>query len=294
MRLLRRSEWVAIAYFSYTAAVALVLPLRRPIPAVTLAMDATVIGGMLLLAYAESLRHREFLKVLRDWYPLSLFLLAYREMGWFAPAQRTYRLEQIFEVWDKALLNGLGVKAAIELLGPVLPSLLEIAYAVVYAIPAFSLAMLYAYRKSGRSERLLFTVVLGVLLVYTLFPFFPSEPPRTVFPGQDFPRYTTIFRRFNWWLLGGYGIHMSVFPSAHVSSSFSCAFAMLRALPERPWVGRLLLVTASLIAIATVYGRYHYLADAVAGFTVSLLAQAIAVAFEPAEKSALGRGCRRG
>lgn len=294
MRLLRRSEWVVIAYFSYTAAIALVLPLRSPIPAVTLAMDAVVIGGTLLVAYAESLRHREFLKVLRDWYPLSLFLLAYREMGWFAPAHRTYRLEHIFEVWDKALLNGLGVKTAIEVLGPVLPSLLEIAYAVVYAIPAFSLATLYAYRKSARSERLLFTVALGVLLVYALFPYFPSEPPRTVFPGQDFPGYTTIFRRFNWWLLGGYGIHMSVFPSAHVSSSFACAFAMRRALPERPWVGRLLLVTALLIAIATVYGRYHYLADAVAGFAVSLVAQAIAVGFEPAETSALGRGGRRG
>jgi membrane-associated phospholipid phosphatase len=293
MHLLRRSERVVAAYFVYTAVVALVLPVRSPIPAVTIAMNVVVIGGLVLLAYAESLRHVEILRVLRDWYPLALLLLAYREMGWFAPSERTYRIEHLFEGWDKALLNSWGLKGLIEAAGPVVPSLLEIAYSVVYAVPAFSLAMLYAYRKRERSERLLFTVVLGVLMVYALFPYFPSEPPRTVFPGQDLPRYNTIFRQFNWWLLGGYGIHMSVFPSAHVSGAFSSAFAMVRALPEHPWVGRFLLALAFLIATATVYGRYHYVADALAGFGISVVALAIAAAFERRDKSALGRGFRR-
>src|SRR5262249_33477923 len=35
--------------------------------------------------------------------------------------------------------------------------------------------------------------------------------PRTVFPGEDAPSTQTVFRRFNWFLLGGYGIHTSVF-----------------------------------------------------------------------------------
>ncbi len=218
--------------------------------------------------------------MLRDWYPLSLFLLAYREMGWFAPSRHTYRLENLFEGWDKALLNDLGLKRLIEVAGPVFPSVLELAYCLVYAVPAFSLAMLYVYRKSARSQALLLRAALGVLLVYAMFPYFPSEPPRTVFPGQDFPAYDTLIRRFNWWLLGGYGIHTSVFPSAHVSGAFSCAFAMIGALPEHPWVGRFLVALATLIATATVYGRYHYLADALAGFGVGVLAQAIAAACE--------------
>jgi membrane-associated phospholipid phosphatase len=46
----------------------------------------------------------------------------------------------------------------------------------------------------------------------------------------------------------------------------------MRVLPERRWVGRFLLAIASLIAIATVYGRYHYLADALAGLLVALIA----------------------
>jgi membrane-associated phospholipid phosphatase len=156
-----------------------------------------------------------------------------------------------------------------------LPSILEIAYTLVYTLGPFSVAILYAYRCQQRVEKFLFTFILGVLLCYFQFPLWPSEPPRTVFPGDDFPSYLTVFRKFNWRMLGGYGIHISVFPSAHVAGAFSAAFGMLRTLPERPWVGRFLLVMAVLIATATVYGRYHYLADALAGLAMSIVAAGI-------------------
>ena len=163
----------------------------------------------------------------------------------------------------------------IELLGPLVPSVLEIAYSLVYALGPFSVAILYLYRRRERVDQFLFLFALGVLLCYAQFPFWPSEPPRTVFPGEDFPSYDTVFRRFNWWMLGGYGIHTSVFPSAHVAGAFSAALGMWFSLPEHRWVGRLLLVMAVLIATATVYGRYHYLADAAAGLAVAVLALAI-------------------
>jgi len=137
------------------------------------------------------------------------------------------------------------------------------------------MAMLYAYRRRERAPRFLSVVVPAVLLCYVQFPFWPSEPPRTVFPGELSPAYDTLFRRINWWMLAGQGIHTSVFPSAHVAGAFGAAFGIWRVLPERPWVGRFLLTLAVLIATATVYGRYHYLADATAGFLVAAVAFAI-------------------
>ncbi len=280
MRLLRRSEWVLATYLAYAAAVAFALGVRPPIPYVAVSLNALVIGGLFLLAWAESLRGREFLGIMRDWYLVPLMLLCYREMGWFAPARHDAHLERIWEAWDKTLLNSWGLRRAVELLGPALPFLLEIAYLLVYSIPSFAIAMLYVYRHRERVNAFLFQFLLGILIAYALFPYFPSEPPRTVFPGQDFPSYNTLFRRVNWWLLGGYGIHTSVFPSAHVSGAFSGAFGMVRLLPEHPWVGRFLIVLAVMIALATVYGRYHYAADALAGFGVSLVALAIAAAVD--------------
>ena len=71
--------------------------------------------------------------------------------------------------------------------------------------------------------------------------------------------------------MGDYGIHSSVFPSAHVSSAFSAAWALFAFLPERKRIAWGMLIYAISVAIATVYGRYHYAADAVAGMAVSLV-----------------------
>jgi membrane-associated phospholipid phosphatase len=192
-------------------------------------------------------------------------------MGWFAHPLSAHTLETVWVRWDRAFLHG-GASAAIETFGPVLPSILEISYTLVYAIAPFCLVVLYLYRRRDRVERLLFPLTIATLLCYAQFPFWPSEPPRAVFAGQDLPGVDTMFRHFNLWMLSKAGIHTSVFPSAHVAAAFACAFGIRRALPEHKWVSRFLLAMALSIALATVYGRYHYLADAAAGFVMALVA----------------------
>lgn len=88
-----------------------------------------------------------------------------------------------------------------------------------------------------------------------------------------------VVRAINLAIVGGYGIHSSVFPSAHVSSAFSAAWALLAILPGR-WIGLSFTGYAVCVAVATVYGRYHYGVDALAGLGVSLAALA-ALRFSP-------------
>jgi len=266
----RPSERILVAYYLYTSVLACLLPLRGSVREVTLALNALILVGYGLLIWADSLRRREFLGTVRDWFPLPLLFMAYRQMGWFAPASHRFELERSWIVWDRLLLRQWRLREIIEVLGPVVPSILELCYLVVYATPGFCLAVLYLNRRRDRVDRFLVPFLFGVLLVYGQLVFWPSEPPRTVFPGEDAPTVDTLFRRVNWWLLGGYSIHTGVFPSAHVSAAFAASFAMKRALPERPTVGRYLMVYAVAIALATVYGRYHYAVDAAAGFVVAL------------------------
>jgi len=274
--MLRPSEWVLIAYFTYCVACSQFMAVRPGVPVVTAAVNTLVIGALVFLAYAEGLRHRRMLTIMRDWYPLPLMLLAYREMGWFAPASHAYELERSWIRYDRLLLNDWGLRRIVESTGPVGPSLLEISYSLVYAIAPFCMAYLYARRLPKRMDAFLTTFLSSIFLSYFFFPFFPSEPPRTVFPDQDLPNVLTIFRRFNLGLVGNYGIHTSVFPSAHCSGAFGAAFAMREVLPEEPYIWRALLVLAISIATATVYGRYHYAVDAAAGTGIALLAWGIA------------------
>ena len=277
---MRRSELVIAAYFVYTSVLALIAGINGPGATVAVTLNLTVLAAYGLLIYADARSGLDVVHVVRDWFPPLVVLMAYREMGWFAPLQHTYALERLWVVWDRVVLRNWGVHGAIELLGPLVPSLLEIAYTLVYVVAPFALAMLYVYGAQKRAEKFLLLFVLGALLSYAQFPFWPSEPPRIVFAGEDAPSFDTVFRRFNWFLLGGYSIHTSVFPSAHVSSAYAAAFGMVRALPEKPWVGRFLLVLATLIATATVYGRYHYVVDAIAGFAVGVLALGLGLAME--------------
>ena len=102
-----------------------------------------------------------------------------------------------------------------------------------------------------------------------------TPPPRRPWYIAVGPAYLTIFRRFNLWTLAGGGIHTGVFPSAHVAGAFAAAFGMRRAAPRLRWVHALLFTLAALIALATVYGRYHYVADAIAGLFTATAALAL-------------------
>ena len=125
---MRRSERVVIAYFAYASLLALILPLRAPIPAVTITLNLTIMAGYTLLIYAHSLRQRALLGIMRDWFPLVLLLLAYREMGWFRPSGHSSSLEHSCIFWDRLVLRRWLVHDSIEFLGPVVPSILEISY----------------------------------------------------------------------------------------------------------------------------------------------------------------------
>ena len=281
-RSLRPAETVLCLYFLYVIAVAAVHPVEGVFPRAAV-VNLLLVAGC--LALANSRRPRPVAAVLRDWLPVGLLAVAYKQMGWFAPASHAHRLEADWIVWDRVLLDDWGLRSAVESLGALGPSLLEISYALVYAVGPFSIAVFYALGQRTRLDAFLLPFVLGTVLAYAFYPFVPSEPPRTVFPEQDLPGTETVFRRFNLWLLSGGGIHTSVFPSGHVAHAFAAGWGILRALPERKWVGRALLTLAVLILIATVYGRYHYAVDGLAGIAAALAAWGISAIWERAPLS---------
>jgi membrane-associated phospholipid phosphatase len=254
---LRSSEWLLLAYFTYVALIsAFFISPWRPW-AVAASVAILVIG----LARSESW--------FRDLAPLLLMLIAFREMDWFTPPIRDHHLEQSWIIWDRMLLDHHGLRAMIESAGLLLPVFFELCYLLVYAIGFVAVWALLAHGRRHRLDKFWLIYLAGTLGAYALFPYFPSEPPRIVFAGADLPGIITILRRFNLWILGNFSIHSSVFPSAHVSSALSAAWALLATLPERRWIGWAMAAYGLCVSIATVYGRYHYAVDVLAGAALS-------------------------
>jgi membrane-associated phospholipid phosphatase len=272
---LRSAEWLLVLYFGYVAVIAPRFPLPPSMAWRPLLVEVLVCALFLALAYGEKHENEQLFSIMRDWTAVTLILFAYREMEWFSMLPRNVALELRWVGWDRALLYGGhsrgGLQHGVEALGALGPLYLETCYALVYAVAPFFVAILYANGHRARVKGAVFWYLMGTLLAYVLFPYFPSDPPRVAFAGTDLPNIFTATRRLNLWLVGDYGIHSSVFPSAHVSSAFTAAWVLFAFMPGRRQYGWGMLIYAVSVAIATVYGRYHYAADAVAGFAISLI-----------------------
>lgn len=271
----RRSELLLAAYFIYVGLLAVIRPITPALRLQIIALNAVLILWSCLFAWAHRGRGFQTLDHVRDWYPLPLLLLAYREAGWLALPHLGSSLEQRWVVADRLILYSWGLKGAIEALGPILPFVLELAYLLVYAVPVAVAGLLYVVRARNAIDDVFSVILLGTLTAYAMYPFFPSEPPRTVFPAQDIPVHSNLLRTFNLWIVGGYGIHTSVFPSGHTAAAFSSAFGMWRFLPHRPALALGFLLLAMLIGLGAFYGRYHYAVDVAGGFATACAAWAV-------------------
>lgn len=267
----RRAELFFCAYFIYVMAVALMRPIASDVRWLILTANPAVMLWFGLFAWAHIDRGFLLLDHVRDWYPLPLILLAFREMGWMALPHANRNFENYWVQFDRTLLHQWGLKAAIESAGPLLPNLLELSYLLVYGMPVLTVAVFYWAGARDRLDDAFSILLFGTLTTYALYPYFPSEPPRAVFPTADLPMMSAL-RALNLRILGDYGIHTGVFPSGHSAAAFSSAFAVLKLLPERRWLGAAFLALAILIATATVYGRYHFAIDAIAGLAMALVA----------------------
>lgn len=269
---LRASEWILLAFFAYIAAL---VPFFRDRPRLGFQPFVVLLFIALLLcslALAERTRYAAAISMIRDWIPMALTLCAFREMELFVPQVYDSGYEKVWIKSDNFVLHEWGLGRAVESLGPLIPAYLELCYLLVYGVGSFCVILLWVKAHRRDVDRFYVILLTGTLLAYALFPYFPSRPPRIVFPAMEIPATHDVFRRLNLFLLKNASIHSGVFPSAHVSAAFSSAWAMFLVLPQDKRVGWILLVFAVSVSIATVYGRYHYAADAIAGFAVSLIA----------------------
>lgn len=265
----RPFERVIFAFFVYLALLAWLRGLAW-MPRVGL----TALPVMLFFGWrGAGAIERPWAWVTREWAALSLILAAYWSVELFAgPTHATWPAAWV--QWDRRLLTDYGLRPVIEAGGPLLPTVLEGAYLLLYSLPPLALGLIYLSGTRAGRERFLQVLFLATLTTYALLPLLPVASPRMAFPGLDQPHYSSLPRQINVWVADHLDITVGVFPSGHVTVGFACAFGLFAARPRRrllPWT---MLAAAALVALATLYGRYHYTVDVVAGLAVAASAHA--------------------
>jgi membrane-associated phospholipid phosphatase len=296
---LRIAEKTLLAFFAALFIASLTLSL----PGATLGVLAAlnVIVGCLIVALSKDdlVERSRMASAIRDWLPALLMLLAYRESGLFIRPDPAHRLDHLFITWDRTMLHSRWVEWALYSCAPWLQHYLEMFYLLCYPLVPLGFAALYLARTSIRtqrepggkpkdpsfrrvprprddeeSRRVMFdkfwtAVLLATLFCYAVYPFFPLTPPRVLFNDVPGPPVSPLLRNMNLWVLDRLSVQACLFPSGHAAAVTTTALAV-RA--YRPRLGILFCIAALSVAAATVYGRYHYMADTVAGVLVGVVA----------------------
>lgn len=108
-------------------------------------------------------------------------------------------------------------------------------------------------------------VLTSELASFAPLPWLRSRPPRAL---EAAPANPLFFGRLNASILNHASVQANTLPSGHVSGAVAAALGVM---PVDATAGVVLMGVAGLIAVAAIAGRYHYVADCVAGVAVSLL-----------------------
>ena len=256
---------LAIAYFGLTGLVALAFGgLTGVGVAVTHAL--IVLGITRLTAWHP---RRGLAGVVRAAYPALLTPVLYAELAVLNRLVTERFFDATVQRWDAALF---GVQPSLELsaLLPWLPfsEVLHLAYFLYYAIIPIALIGVYKTRGFDALHRAAFAVSAAFFLCYLIFIFFPVTGPRYEFAaiggriGEG-----TMYQLVHGILETG-SSKGTAFPSSHIAASLAAIVAAGR--EDARWF-RLLIVPEVALTLGTVYGRFHYATDALAGIAVALV-----------------------
>lgn len=189
--------------------------------------------------------------------PPALLLLGYWTSGllFIAPMARA---ERFLAQTDEAL----GIDAFAGRLPRPVAEFLEFAYAGVY--PLVPIALFLALRDGVSADRFWTTILLTDYVCFGMLPWFQTRPPRSV--GFE-ARWRSRWRAVNLRMLEAGSVRVNTFPSGHAAEALAAALLVSG---SHPLIAGWMFFNAAAISAGAVFGRYHYAADAVAGWAVAL------------------------
>lgn len=259
-------EWVTAAYFLWLNGMIAVFHRNIPRAEVYFSIHLALLFALALLSVFASRSPNAGLQFLRHWYPLPLFVFSFEELQGL--------VHMIFPGWFDAYLiqfdfNFAGVHPSVWLARFATPSLtdfMQFAYMTYFLYLVILPAALWIARDRLAFWTVMVSTAVAHNTVYAISVLFPVESPFFSLAGlQTRPLTGGVFTAAIG-LIEHFGrVHGAAFPSAHVAGS---TVAVLAARRYRPWLFRIFLPFYLSMCVATVYGRYHYIADVLAGIAV--------------------------
>ncbi len=256
---------VMLAYFGAALAVELVYWSRLPDPGEMLLVHLT---GIALIILAATLPANAVSRYFRHWYPLPYAAYCYREMSILIPALRVGDADAALARLDFAVWGANPTIWLERLRSPLLAESLEIVYSLF--VPAVLLIAVLLWRQNRFCEfrYYAFLIAAGYLVSYVGYFLVPARGPRFLLRSLQSYELHGLFL-FDWLYTTLDRLERAAydcFPSGHTEMSILASWGSRM-------IGRKLFFAMSAFTLgvifATVYLRYHYTVDVLAGALVA-------------------------
>lgn len=262
-------EWVTLAYLAWLGAILIRFHRNIPHAAAYLAAHLLIAAGIVCLAWSATRSPSAIVRFARHWYPLPLYIFFFEELSGLVHA--------IYPGWfDRWLIafdyNFAGVHPSVWLArfaSPALNDYMQFAYMTYFLYLVILPAILYAQKDRVAFWTVMASTAVAHYSVYVIAVLLPVESPYYSLAAlQTHPLtggYCTalidVIERFG-------RVHGAAFPSAHVAGSMVAILASWR---YRRWLFWVCLPFFVSMCVSTVYCRYHYMADVLAGIAVGTM-----------------------
>ena len=204
----------------------------------------------------------------RDWYPVMVLLLLYKEVAVFAAAFGNWGLTAVLQDLEVSLFAGHpSLYLSEHLPWAALSEYLHFCYfAYVLMVPAVG-GYWYYTKQLTKFRELVFLVSVTLTVSYLFFVLFPVDSPFYLSEPLGEPLAGNFFYELVHFMAGQGGARGGAFPSSHVSVS-TVVLLVVWYYDRR--LGYFLAPIVAGIYVATVYGRFHYALDVIAGLALAV------------------------
>ncbi len=256
---------VILAYFA--GSVVVILGWWNQLPYAAALLAANVLGGALIVYQVK--RPNRTTWIFRNWYALPFVASCYKEMARFIPAVRHNDSDQWLADLDYRIWHAHPTVWLERLQSPGLTEFLQVVYTLF--VPAVLLVACLLWRRGRYAEfqYYAFLIALGFLASYVGYMFVPARGPRFLLKHlQHVPlQGMWFFQGMQKTLDRLESAHYDCFPSGHTELTM-LAWWGSRMVSKRLF--QIYLAYTPCIIFATVYLRYHYTVDVMAGALLAI------------------------
>ncbi len=277
---LHPADVLVIAFGLSLSLVNLAFSSRIPLSWLLILINCLVSVAVCMLAYARNVNSSRVLIFIHDWYVAPIAFFSFKELyHMIKPIHFGRDYDDLLIEVDRWLFGGDPTQWLMQIANPLLTEILQIAYTSFYFLFLILGFELYRRHHPDMFHYFMFTCVYGFFLSYLGYFFLPAVGPR--FTLHEFASLDTelpgllLTPYLRWFVNAGgsvpigvpseiaiAGTQRDVFPSGHTMMTLVLIYLSAK-LSAR--VRHFIFITGTLLIIATVYQRYHYVVDLIAG-----------------------------